>query len=105
MLTAVNLSQVDLNLLVVLHAVLEQQSEVAAAASLHVTPSAVSNALARLRQVLGDPLFVRRGRGLVPTPHALSLAPQLADALTALSRVVGEQERFEPRTSTRKLAI
>ena len=54
----VNLSAIDLNLFLVLHAVLEEQSATKAAARLHVTQSAVSNALGRLRQLLGDPLVV-----------------------------------------------
>lgn len=105
MLTAVNLSEIDLNLLLVLHAVLEQRSVAAAAHTLHVTPSAVSNALARLRSVLGDPLFVRRGRGLVATPRAQALAPLLAAALAGLEHALGDRERFVPRTSTRTLTI
>ncbi|AXC12282.1 hypothetical protein ACPOL_2980 [Acidisarcina polymorpha] len=51
---------------------------------LHVTPSAVSNSLARLRSLLGDPLVIRSGRGIVPTPHAASLAPALKRALSEL---------------------
>jgi DNA-binding transcriptional LysR family regulator len=66
----VNLSSIDLNLLLVLHTVLEEQSVARAAEKLSVTSSAVSNSLARLRAVLDDALFVRRGRRLAPTPRA-----------------------------------
>lgn len=104
MITSVNLSKVDLNLLLVLHAVLQQGSVVAAARELHLTPSAVSNALARLRAALDDPLFVRRGRGLIPTSRALRLQPQLASALAALSGALSE-ERFDPRTTTRAFGL
>lgn len=105
MLSVVNLSQIDLNLLLVLHAVLQHGSVAAAAQALHVTPSAVSNALARLRVLLADPLFVRRGRGLVPTPRAQELAPLLAMALAGLEHALGDHEPFVAGRSTRELTI
>jgi DNA-binding transcriptional LysR family regulator len=74
----VSLSSIDLNLLLVLHVVLLEQNVARAAGRLHVTPSAISNALARLRDALGDPLVTRKGRGIVPTPRALELGPILA---------------------------
>src|SRR5262249_31194837 len=74
-ITNMNLSAIDLNLFLVLNTVLEERSATRAAARLHVTQSAVSNALTRLRELLGDPLVVRSGRGLVPTPRAEELAP------------------------------
>lgn len=70
-----NLSGVDLNLLVVLHAVLEERSATRAAARLHLTQPAVSNALARLRVLLDDPLVVRTGRGLTPLPPPWPCSP------------------------------
>src|SRR5215470_117384 len=85
---AVNLSSIDLNLFLVLHAVLEERSATRAAARLHVTQSAVSNALARLRELLGNPLVVRSGRGLVPTPRAEELAPLLREATERLALAV-----------------
>lgn len=100
-----NLSQIDLNLLLVLHAVLQHGSVAAAAGALHVTPPAVSNALARLRTLFADPLFVRRGRGVVATPRALELQPLLESALASLERAVGDGQRFDPKTSTRTFGI
>ena len=76
-----SLSSIDLNLMLVLHVVLLEQNVARAAGRLHVTPSAVSNALARLRGALGDPLVTRKGRGIVPTPRAIELAPILARTL------------------------
>jgi DNA-binding transcriptional LysR family regulator len=105
MLTVVNLSSIDLNLLLVLHAVLEEKSVVAAARSLHVTPPAVSNALARLRVALADPLFVRKGRGLVATPRTLELAPVVARMVAELGRALGQAESFDPKTSLREFTI
>jgi DNA-binding transcriptional LysR family regulator len=84
----VSLASLDLNLLLVLDTVLTERSVARAARRLHVTPSAVSNALARLRGVLGDPLLVRNGRGVVPTPRAAALAPALARALRDLDVAV-----------------
>lgn len=99
----VNLSAIDLNLLWTLHVVLEEKSVAAAATRLHVTSPAVSNALRRLREMLGDPLFVRSGRGLAPTPRALELMPVLARSFGALqSSLVGQ---FDPRTTTRECTV
>lgn len=83
-----SISELDLNLLAVLHTVLVERNVARAAARLHVTPSAVSNSLARLRDLLGDPLLTRQGRGLVPTPRALELEPVLSRALNELERAV-----------------
>jgi DNA-binding transcriptional LysR family regulator len=63
----------DLNQLITLSALLSEGSVVGAARRLRLSPSAMSRALARLRETMGDPLLVRAGRGLVPTPRALAL--------------------------------
>jgi DNA-binding transcriptional LysR family regulator len=63
----------DLNLLVTLDVLLAEGSVARAARRLRLSPSAMSRALARLRETTGDPLLVRAGRGLVPTPRALEL--------------------------------
>lgn len=77
----VSISTLDLNLMLVLHTVLTERNVARAAERLHVTPSAVSNSLARLRDVLHDPLVTRKGRGIVPTPRALELAPVLSRSI------------------------
>jgi DNA-binding transcriptional LysR family regulator len=102
---AMNLSAFDLNLFVVLHAVLEEGSATRAAKRLNVTQSAVSNALGRLRAALGDPLVVRNGRGLVPTPRAEELAPVVAQAIAHLQSVVDRGRVFDPGKSTRTFTI
>lgn len=99
-----NLSSYDLNLLHVLHVMLEERSVSRTAARLHVTSPAVSNALARSRSALGDALFVRKGRGLTPTPRALELAPTLASTFGHLERALS-QVPFDPRTSTRVYSL
>ena len=104
-ITVVNIANVDLNLLLVLHTVLEEQSATRAARKLHVTQSAVSNALARLREQLGDPLLVRHSRGLAPTPHAHALRPRLAELIREASAVFEPPARFDPRTSQREFRI
>lgn len=99
-----SLATLDLNLLLVLDTVLGERSVVRAARRLHVTPSAISNALARLRDALEDPLLVRSGRGVVPTPRAAALAPALAYALRDLEQAVLGQS-FDPATTDRELTL
>jgi DNA-binding transcriptional LysR family regulator len=96
--TTVNLSTMDLNLLLVLDAVLSERSVARAAQRLHVTSPAISNALARLREALGDPIVTRSGRGIVPTPRALELAPAIARALADIHRAL-HGEAFDPSTA------
>ncbi|MCY1033337.1 LysR family transcriptional regulator [Corallococcus sp. BB11-1] len=98
------ITSLDLNLLAMLHAVLTEGSVARAASRLHVTPSAVSNGLARLRSVLGDPLVTRKGRGIVPTPRALALAPAIARGLRELELAIREAS-FEPTGCTRAFTL
>jgi len=100
----VSIAALDLNLLLVLDTVLAQRSVVRAARRLHVTPSAVSNALARLRAALGDPLLIRSGRGVVPTPRAAALAPALSRALRDLDQAV-HGDGFDPGTTDREFTL
>src|SRR6478609_10415531 len=83
-----SLSNLDLNLFLLLHTMFEENSTTRAAKRLSVTQSAVSNGLARLRAALGDPLFVRSGRGLVATPRADELRPLIAQAIGQLAAAV-----------------
>jgi len=100
----VSLSRLDLNLLRTLDAVLSTRNVARAAERLNVTPPAVSNALARLRRELDDPLVVRSGRGVVPTPRSLALAPLLKDALLRLELAI-RNESFNPATTTRRFTL
>lgn len=88
------LAGLDLNLLVVLDALLDTGSATRAAERLGTTQSAVSHALGRLRRSLGDPLLVKGGRGLVPTPRAEALREPLRHALAGLSAALAP-ERFD----------
>src|SRR5467141_743126 len=90
--------------MLVLHTVLAEGNVARAAERLHVTPSAVSNALARLRHALGDPLVTRKGRGIVPTPRATELAPILARTLRALEAALVTAP-FDAATCTRMFTV
>lgn len=100
-----DISRLDLNLLRVLDAVLREGSATGAARRLHVTQSAVSNSLARLRDLFGDPLMARDGRGLAPTPLARRLGPALSRALADVEAAVKAQLGFDPRTSRRRFTL
>lgn len=100
-----DLKDVDLNLLVVFDALLKHGSVSAAAASLGVSQPGVSNALNRLRRLLGDDLFLRTSRGMVPTPYAEGLAGPLAGALDAIRDTLNVRTRFEPAGSRRGFVI
>jgi DNA-binding transcriptional LysR family regulator len=89
----------------VLHVVLAERSVARAAARLHITPSAVSNALARARKQFADPLMVRNGRRLVPTARALELQPALAAAIADLETALRQRERLDPASLTRRWTV
>ncbi|BEV01132.1 LysR family transcriptional regulator [Novosphingobium olei] len=83
-----NIKNLDLNLLRGLHALIETRSVTRAAERLGLSQPAVSGILARLRDALGDPLFVRGQHGLMPTPRTLELSGPLARLLTELEALV-----------------
>lgn len=85
----------DYNLLVTLEALLSEGSVAGAARRLRLSPSAMSRSLARLRQTTGDPLLVRAGRGLVPTPRALELQAQLPQLLQEVDAVLRPVESLD----------
>lgn len=105
MLRDVQLDRVDLNLFPVFEAVLAEGNVARAAARLHVTPSAVSHGLNRLRQQFNDPLFLKTPKGVVPTERALALADAIADVLARARRVVGTAEPFDPARSKRRFTL
>ena len=100
-----HLSRIDLNLLVVFDTVLAEGSLTAASRKLNLSQPAVSHALARLRDVFGEPLFERQGRGIVPTPLARSIAGPVREALAAMERTFGQAAGFEPTTTARHFRI
>ena len=105
LISVANLASIDWNLFLVLHMVLEEGSATKAAKRLHVTQSAVSNALARLRGVFDDPLVVRIGNQLVPTSKARSLAPHIALVVQQLGHMLDSQRAFDPQSSDRRFTL
>lgn len=97
--------RLDGTLLLVFRELLRHRTTIAAGARLGLSQSGVSHALRRLRDVFGDPLFLRRSHGLEPTRRALELAPRI-DALIAMTReaVAGEM-RYDPARSTRQFHV
>ncbi|NQD37847.1 LysR family transcriptional regulator [Permianibacter sp. IMCC34836] len=90
-----NLRQLDLNLLLVFDALMQEQNLSQAAVRLNLSQSTVSNALARLRQQLDEPLFQRTARGMVPTPQAHALYGPVRDALQLLRLGLGPQQNID----------
>jgi DNA-binding transcriptional LysR family regulator len=99
MVHSTSLSAVDLNLLVVLRALLTERHVTRAAARVGLSQSATSHALARLRELYGDSLLVRRGRGLALTPRAERLLPTLERGLADLKAAIDDEPEFEPQTA------
>ena len=89
------MSRPDLNLLVTLDMLLAEGSVARAARRLRLSPSAMSRALARLRETTGDPLLVRAGRGLVPTPRALELRERVGQLVQDAEPVLRPAEKLD----------
>lgn len=95
----------DLNLLVTLDVLLSEGSVAGAARRLRLSPSAMSRALARLREVTGDPLLVRAGRKLVPTPRATELRAQVGALVDGANAVLRPAARLDLATLTRRFTL
>ncbi|MBF7073019.1 LysR family transcriptional regulator [Glaciecola sp. MH2013] len=94
-----NLNRIDLNLFAVFDAIYTAGSLTKAADVLCITQPAVSNSLARLREMLNDPLFVRTGHSMTPTPVAQNIIGPARDALGLLRKSVQESHVFDPSTA------
>jgi DNA-binding transcriptional LysR family regulator len=99
------LRQVDLNLLVALRVLLEERSVTRAAARLHLGQPAVSGALARLRELLGDELLVRVGRSMRPTPRAEALLERVTDILDQTESLLWPPKPFDPKSLRGEIKI
>ncbi len=95
----------DLNLLVALDVLLEEASVAAAARRLRLSPSAMSRTLARLRDATGDPLLVRAGRSLVPTPRALELRDRVGPIVRDAESVLRPAEEIDLARLTRTFTL
>lgn len=101
----IDLSAIDLNLLVALAALLETRNVTRAARRLRVTQSTMSHTLARLRTLLDDPVLVRTGRAMVLTPRAEALAGPLRRTLAEITHLLKAEPGFEPTASTRTFTV
>jgi len=101
----VDLASFNLNLLLALDGLLREQSVTGAAKRVRVTPSAMSHSLAELRELLGDPLLIRSGRGMVLTPRAEALAGPLHALLKDTERLLQGGGVFDPATTVRRFVI
>ncbi|WP_407175579.1 LysR family transcriptional regulator [Bradyrhizobium sp. STM 3562] len=95
----------DLNLLVALNALMAERNVTAAARSINLSQPAMSAAIGRLRAYFGDELFTMRGRELVPTPRAESLAGPIREALLHIQLSVISKDVFNPAESNRRFRI
>jgi len=99
------LDNFDLNLLVALDILLEERSVTKAAQRVHVTQSAMSASLRRLREAFQDDLFIQHGKKMVPTPRALALQTEVRAAIQNLRGVIATGTGFDPATSRRQFRI
>lgn len=99
------IQQLDLNLLRVFQTLFVEQNMTRTAEVLHLTPSAVSHAVKRLRYTLDDPLFVRSQNKMLPTLASQRMAPAIIDTLSRLQQILQQWGEFEPLTSTHNFKI
>lgn len=98
-------SSLDLNLLVALDVLLEEQSVGGAARRLHLSEPAMSRTLGRIRKALGDPVLVRAGRRMVPTPHALAVRAEVSAVVERARSLFAPGRDADLRTLQRTLTI
>jgi DNA-binding transcriptional LysR family regulator len=105
MLNKIDLSRVDLNLLALFEVVLEERHVGRAADRLHLSPSAVSHGLGRLRRLLHDPLFLKTPKGVACTARTMELATPIAEVLARARNIISTAQPFDARTSRRRFTI
>ena len=101
----INLAHLDLNLLVTFEVLMTEGSVTRAAERLSRTQSAISHSLARLREQLNDPLLIKVGGAMVPSPFALQLVEDIRPILRSIQRVAALPQHFEPTTSERTFRV
>lgn len=104
-MTNMNLRQLDLNLLTVFDAIQTERNLTRAAKRVGLSQPAMSNALARLRQAVGDPLFKRTSQGMIPTARALQLAEPIRQALDLIQNGLRSRPEFDHGSSRRTFVI
>lgn len=100
-----NPNRIDLNLLKVFDAILQTRSVTVAASNLGLTQSTLSNALNRLRDALGDPLFVRTSEGMMPTPWAEQIAGPIRESMARIRQTLEQSLGFEPHSAERTFTL
>lgn len=100
-----SLQQLDLNLLKVFESLFRERNMTRTAEALFLTPSAVSHAVKRLREALDDPLFVRSGNQMVPTPTCQRMAPMIIDNLGRLQQILQQWGEFSPETTKQSFTL
>ncbi|MEY4762275.1 MAG: hypothetical protein RLZZ200_2131 [Pseudomonadota bacterium] len=100
-----SLHAIDLNLLVIFNQLMIDRRVSKVAEEIGMTQPGVSNALAKLRKLLGDDLFLRTPAGMVPTPYAEQLSESVAYALGMIQSGLNQQSSFDPRTEKREMTI
>ncbi|MFD0437990.1 LysR family transcriptional regulator [Streptomyces chartreusis] len=95
----------DANLAIALDALLAEESVTRAAARLHTSPAAMSRTLGRLRRILGDPLLVRAGQAMVPTPRALALREEAAAVVRRITVLLTPGTAVDPATLNRTFTV
>ncbi len=105
MATLKQIAQLDLNLLKVLEALYQNQNMTRAADQLNITPSAVSHAIKRLRDILEDPLFERRGHQMLPTPVCRRVVPDVLKLMGQLRTTLQTFGDFDPSSANQRLRL
>ncbi len=100
-----NISSVDLNLLIVFEAVRRHRAVSKAATALRLPQPTVSNALRRLRAIFGDQLFVRAAGGVIPTPFAEQISAHVSEGIAAFDRTLNFRNEFDPAGTHRLFTI
>ncbi len=103
--TATTLNRIDLNLFRIFAVIYRERNLTRAAEQLFLSQSAVSHALARMREQLDDALFIREGQGVCPTPLARRLWPDIEQALDLLQQVVQRSSAFDPKRDLKQLTV
>lgn len=99
------LDQFDLNLLIAFDVLIRERNVTRAANSLHMTQSAMSAALKRLRDSFGDDILVQHGKKMIPTAHAIALAPEISATIQSLRNLIASATTFDPAVSARRFRI
>lgn len=102
-----NIDDISLKSCMILEALVREKNVGRVATQLNLSQPAVSNALAKMRKILGDPLLIRTQQGMIPTARALEISIVVKNSLDALSSVIENSKKFDPKTSNRtfKLAM